>query len=238
MLLVDDDEAEVLHRREDGAADADADAGLAASQPPPLRVALARRRAPLWSTATSSPKRARKRPDELRGERDLGHEHERALAGGARARDRPEVDLGLARAGDAVEQEGLEGAEGAGDAGERVGLRRREGERRPVGGEEPAAGHRRLAIEPHEPPLRQRLSAGRPCGNAAFSSSTGIRPRARRYSRTAFCARARPSAGSASAAPGSGVAYSTPRRAGAASPPRVLSPGGSAARSSSPGGTR
>ncbi len=42
--------------------------------------------------------------EELAGERDLRHEHQRLLALGQSRRDRLEIDFGLARAGDAVEQ--------------------------------------------------------------------------------------------------------------------------------------
>ena len=43
VLLVDDDQPEVVERREHGRARADADARLAAAHPPPLVVALALR---------------------------------------------------------------------------------------------------------------------------------------------------------------------------------------------------
>ena len=42
--------------------------------------------------------------DELTGQRDLGHQHQRLLALPKGLRDRLEIDLGLARAGDTVEQ--------------------------------------------------------------------------------------------------------------------------------------
>ena len=42
----------------------------------------------------------------LRGQPNLGHEHDRALSASERRLDRGQVDLGLARAGDPVEQEG------------------------------------------------------------------------------------------------------------------------------------
>ena len=46
--------------------------------------------------------------EELRGESDLGNEHERLATAGDRRLDEPQVDLGLAAAGDAVEDEGAE----------------------------------------------------------------------------------------------------------------------------------
>ena len=47
-------------------------------------------------------------PDELRREPDLRHQHQRALAAAQRSLDRVQIDLGLAAAGDAVQQEGRE----------------------------------------------------------------------------------------------------------------------------------
>ena len=105
MLLVDDDQADVGQRREHGRARSDADARLAACAAAATRRAARPRPSPEWSTATTSPNRAWNRADGLRRERDLGHEHDRAASGGERRLDRPQVDLGLARAGDAVEQE-------------------------------------------------------------------------------------------------------------------------------------
>ena len=57
-------------------------------------------------TATVSPKRPEAR-HRLRRERDLGHEHDGALPGIERALDSLEVDLRLARPGDAVEHDDL-----------------------------------------------------------------------------------------------------------------------------------
>ena len=85
-----------------------------------------------------------------------GHEHEGALPGGARPRDRLEIDLGLPGAGDAVEEERRERAERARHRLERRGLRRHERERHGVaGGEHAGARGRRLALERHEAALRE-----------------------------------------------------------------------------------
>ena len=54
----------------------------------------------LCSTATSSPKRARKRAASCGVSAISGHQHQRAPPGRARRRDDAQVDLGLARAGD------------------------------------------------------------------------------------------------------------------------------------------
>jgi hypothetical protein len=104
VLLVDHDQAELADRGEDGRARADADARLAAAQALPLVVALARReRRVEHGEAVAEPRpEARHR---LRGEADLGHEHDRAAAAGQGRLDRGQVDLGLARAGDAVQQQ-------------------------------------------------------------------------------------------------------------------------------------
>ncbi len=50
----------------------------------------------------------------LRGQRDLRQQHQRLPAGGQRLGHRLEVDLGLARAGDAVEQRDPESVPGDG----------------------------------------------------------------------------------------------------------------------------
>ena len=103
VLLVDHDQAEVADRGEDGRARADADARLAAAQAPPLVVALAGgegRVEDREAVAEPGPE-ARHR---LRREADLGDEDDRAAAARQRRLDRGQVDLGLARAGDAVQQ--------------------------------------------------------------------------------------------------------------------------------------
>ena len=65
--------------------------------------------------------------DEMAGERDLGHEHQRLLALRERCGDRLEIDFGLAGAGDAVEQSHGEAVLHIGEElGCRVRLLRRE----------------------------------------------------------------------------------------------------------------
>ena len=228
---------EVLHRREDRAPHAHADPRLAAAEPLPLGVPLGGREAGVEERDLVAEARA-EAPRELRRERDLGHEHERALRRGARARDRLEVDLGLAGAGDAVEEEGRERPERAVDRLERRGLRGREAGARGGGREEPAARDRGLALDPDEAAPRERGEGRAAAGNAARSSSTGMRPRASRYSSTARCARARGERRSASAAPGSGAAYSTPRRAGRRGAPPRVEPGRQRRPEQLAGGTR
>ncbi len=112
-----------------------------------------------WSSATRSPKRRRKRSIGLRGQGDLGDEHDRAPAPLQRLAGRLQVDLGLARAGDPVEQER------AGVAGSRrLRLRCRQGlgdrrHRPALVGRQPDAvadgSHRRRGGPP--PPLDLRV---------------------------------------------------------------------------------
>ena len=64
-----------------------------------------RRRAREWRTATRSPKRAANARQRLRRQPDLGDEHDRPAAALERRLGRGEVDLGLARAGDAVQEQ-------------------------------------------------------------------------------------------------------------------------------------
>ena len=104
VLLVDDDQAEVADGGEDGRARADADARLAAAQPPPLVVALAGREGRVEDREAVAEAGA-EAGDGLRREADLGDEDDRALAALQRRLDRGQVDLGLAGAGDAVEEQ-------------------------------------------------------------------------------------------------------------------------------------
>ena len=106
MLLVDDDEPELAHRREERAARADGDVDLAVAEALPHPVALARREARVEDRDVVAEARA-EAGDELRRERDLGDEHDRAAPGLARGGDGAQVHLGLAAAGDAVEEERL-----------------------------------------------------------------------------------------------------------------------------------
>ena len=106
VLLVDHDQAQPAHRGEDGRARADADPRL-----PARSRTHSSWRSPAESfecrTATVSPKRATKRDDDLRGQRDLGDEHDHPAAVGEGLGGGPQVDLGLARPGDAVQQQPL-----------------------------------------------------------------------------------------------------------------------------------
>ena len=104
MLLVNHDQANVVERREHGGAGTDADARFAGTQPQPLVMALALAE-PGMEHRDDVAKAGLEATDGLRGERDLGNQHDRAPSGLERGLHRLEVDLGLARPGHAVEQE-------------------------------------------------------------------------------------------------------------------------------------
>ena len=130
-----------------------------APQPQPLGVALGVGEAGVEQrhlVAEAGPEAA----GELRGQRDLGHQHQRPLAGGARRGDGPQVDLGLARAGDAVEQEGAEAAEGPGHRGQGRGLITGQLDRAIRGGQHAALRHRRLGVEHRQAALAQLSQRG------------------------------------------------------------------------------
>ena len=109
VLLVDDHEAEVAHRREDRRAGADDDPRLAARDAVALVAPLGlpeRRVEDRDRVAEALPEP----PDRLRGERDLGHEHDRAEAARERRLAGLEVHLGLAAPGRPDEQQVRAGA--------------------------------------------------------------------------------------------------------------------------------
>ena len=104
MLLVDADQAEARHRREDGRARSHDHRRLSRDDPlalvPPLRLGQARveHGDPVAEAGLEAAQR-------LRRERDLGDENDRPPASLERRRARLEIDLGLAAAGCPGEQE-------------------------------------------------------------------------------------------------------------------------------------
>ena len=106
LLLVDDDDAEFFQRRENAGARADDDAHAPGPDVLPLVMALAR------GEMTVQHGHADLLPDEpraemldgLRRERDFRHQDERGFSVSQHPVDGLEVDLGLAAAGDAVQQ--------------------------------------------------------------------------------------------------------------------------------------
>jgi hypothetical protein len=160
VLLVDDDEAEVVHRGEHRGAWADGDPRLAGAQPPPLVVALPlpQRRVQQRHGVAEAGLEAR---DRLRGERDLRDEHDHALAALQRRGGGTQVDLRLPRPGDAVEQPRpavVDGGDGGGLLGGQHDVRVGAGH----GERHAAARPRRYRDEPArlQPPQRGEVAAG------------------------------------------------------------------------------
>ncbi len=104
MLLVEHDQPELGGRREHGRARPHADAGVAFSQTPPLLVALCLRQ-PRVEHRHRVAEALLETGDDLSRQRDLRHEHDRRASLLERRRGRPQVDLGLARARHAVQQQ-------------------------------------------------------------------------------------------------------------------------------------
>jgi hypothetical protein len=104
VLLVDADDAEHRHRREDGGAGADHDRRLAGGDPLALvtPLGLGQRRVQDGDAVAEAEPEAAER---LRRQRDLRHEHDRAAAPRERRFAGADVHLGLAAPRRAVEQE-------------------------------------------------------------------------------------------------------------------------------------
>ena len=103
VLLIDDDQPEIGVRQEQRRARADHDRDFAFGDGRPGAGALARRelRMPFRRAGAEARGEA---VEELRGERDLRHQDQALPAGADRVGHRLEINFGLARAGDAVEQ--------------------------------------------------------------------------------------------------------------------------------------
>ncbi len=121
VLLVDDDDAEVLERREHRGSGADQNGGttVAAGEPgiEPLPVVHGG-----VHCHHGHVEAAAKAVDGLGGEADFRHHHQRLLARLEQGLEDAEVNLGLAGARDAVQQEGTELVALAGDGGHRQRL--------------------------------------------------------------------------------------------------------------------
>ena len=107
VRLVDDDQAELRIGQEQRRAGADRDPRLAAGDRPPGAAALRLPEARMPGDRLAAEAGGEALQERL-GERDLGEQDERLAALAERLGDRLEIDLGLARAGDAVEQPGRE----------------------------------------------------------------------------------------------------------------------------------
>ena len=103
VLLIDDNEAEIGIRQKQRRARADHDRDFAVGDGFPGAGALARRKFGMPFRRADAEARG-ETVEELRGERDLRHEDEALPAGADRVGHRFEINFGLARAGDAVEQ--------------------------------------------------------------------------------------------------------------------------------------
>ncbi len=105
MLLVDHDQAEIGIGQEQSRAGADHHAGLAEGHRPPVAPALGRAQLgmPFGRPHAEAGGEA---VEPMRRQRDLRQQHQHLPSGRQRRRHRLEIDLGLAGAGDAVQQRG------------------------------------------------------------------------------------------------------------------------------------
>ena len=115
VLLVDDDEPEPRQGREDREPRAEDEIGRAARRLAPVAQALARREPAVQRHGSLVRQRSGEALPELRSEVDLRHEDQHLPAGGHALGGGGEVHLGLAAAGDALEQEGRERSCGGDD---------------------------------------------------------------------------------------------------------------------------
>ena len=111
VLFIDDDEPEIGIGHEQRRARADHDRRLAFGDRRPVARAGARRQFGMPFQRAHA-KALREAVEELAGQRDLRHQDQRLLAAADGLRNRLEIDLGLARAGDAVEQRDMKAAAG------------------------------------------------------------------------------------------------------------------------------
>ena len=178
VLLVDHDQADVRQRSEDGGARAHDDAHVAGDRGVAHRPALAVgepgvQHRDLIAEARGEAARG------LRRERDLGHQHEHRAAARERALGGAQVDLGLARARDPVEQEvapaRLEQRLDLRDGG-RLGRRSAP----PGGGVRPAVtrGTRRRASSATRPSFARRRTVAGVVPARSTSSASGSGPSA------------------------------------------------------------
>ncbi len=114
VFLVHHDQPELRHRREHRRARAEHQACLATEGAAPGEEALVVGEPRMQHRHRGIEALAEAR-QQLRRECDLGHQHQRPPPRGQYPFDEPQVDLGLAAAGDAVQHEGAKGPEGAPD---------------------------------------------------------------------------------------------------------------------------
>ena len=181
VLLVDDDQAERSQRREHRRARADADPRLAARAAAPTRRGARPRDELRVQHRDGVAEALDEARDDLRRQRDLGHEHDHALAPALeRLGRRAQVDLGLARAGDAVQQQlarrggAVEDRARAPPPARGSAAAARAAARRPPCG--PARGARPRGAIAHEPArLQPPQRRGVGAGEAAAASRSSAR---------------------------------------------------------------
>ena len=106
VFLVDDDEAQVAKRREQGASRTDHHARRARPDEIPLVVTLALAHARVHD-GNRVAETAAEAGNRLRGKRDLGHQNARRAALGKHKLDGLQIDLGFPRTGNAVDQDDI-----------------------------------------------------------------------------------------------------------------------------------
>ena len=121
LLLVDHDEANALERREKRRARTDDDVGDPIEDAPPLVETLARRQGAVQKRDAVPETRDEPR-DDLRGEDDLRHQDDHAVAARERRRRRTEIHLGLAARGHPVKEEAATRSERPRDRADGHGL--------------------------------------------------------------------------------------------------------------------
>jgi len=109
VLLVDDDQADVVQRREHGRTGADDDVDVTAPDALPLVVALTVGEATVLDRDAFA-ERVAEEEGRDRGQGDFGNEHQHATVRCARGGREADVDLRLAAAGDAVKEGDLKPA--------------------------------------------------------------------------------------------------------------------------------
>jgi hypothetical protein len=185
VFLVDDDDAGRRQRGEERGAGADDDGGLAAGDAAPGIVALAVGESGMQNGDLSPApgETGTKAAHQLRGQGDLGNQHEGCTPPLQGIFNGPQIDFGLAAAGDAVQEEGREGAGSEGSVNGCQGGRLLGRERhRAIGGD--GSGQEWVAMHLDDG-LGQNPCATRRCrgacgaANASRSSEREAPPRSR-----------------------------------------------------------
>ena len=217
VLLVDHHHPQVAHRGEHRRAGAQRDAHLAGAQPAPGRPPLGRGQPAVQHRHVVAEARPEAR-GQLRGQRNLRHQHQGAPALPAGLGDQAQVDLGLARAGHPLQHEGRE----------RPCSSQRRGRALPA--PRPGAGSARAAARAAAPVRATGLRAAPRAGPAQpWPAPAGPPARAAREPRQRQPPRRWPAAARSSARRAAAAAVQNRRRpAPAATSPQLLAALGSA----------